>query len=159
MQQLQDFLVSDVVSDTKCVAPRSTTLEAHHQQKIATFQAEKESLDKLEGELAALEERAPEAAPYSDEARQLADQMEALRSRIERLRADKDRLNYFLDVGDMLFQYYDAQETLASGIPSAEPEMVTMRMPANSVLSYLQRMPCRRRGPRHRPKRKTRPAP
>jgi len=138
MQQLQDFLVSDVVPDTKCVAPRSTTLEAHHQSKIATFHTEKQSLDLLGEELSTLEERAPDAAPFSDEARQLADQIEALRGRIERLRADKDRLNYFLDVGDMLFQYYDAQETLATGSPSStERDVVTMRMPANSVLSYF----------------------
>ena len=137
MQQLQDFLVSDVVSDTKCAAPRSTTLEAHHQQKVAAFQTEKQSLDLLEEELAALEEKAPGAPPFSDEARQLADQIEALRSRIVRLRSDKDRLNYFLDVGDMLFQYYDAQDTLAVGGSSDEAEVVNMRMPANSVLSYF----------------------
>jgi hypothetical protein len=137
MQQLQDFLVSDVVSDTKYVAPRSTTLEAHHQQKVASFQTEKQSLDFLTEELAALEEKAPDAPPFSDEARQLADQIDALRKRIERLRSDKDRLNYFLDVGDMLFQYYDAQDTLAISGSSEDSEMVTMRMPANSVLSYF----------------------
>ena len=129
--------MSDVVSDTKCAAPRSTTLEAHHQQKVAAFQTEKQSLDLLQEELAALEEKAPDAPPFSDEARQLADQIEAIRKRIERLRSDKDRLNYFLDVGDMLFQYYDAQDTLAIGGSSDEAEVVNMRMPANSVLSYF----------------------
>ena len=137
MQQLQDFLVSDVVPDTKVIAPRSTTLEAHHQQKIAAFQTEKQSLETLSEHLEELEAKVPDAAPFSDEARQLADQIEAIRKRIERLRGDKDRLNYFLDVGDMLFQYYDAQETLASGISTDEGSMNTMRMPVNSVLSYF----------------------
>jgi len=136
MQELQDFLVSDVVSDSKPVLSKSTTLEAHHQQKILAFQNEKDRLVILKVELEELEGRLPEAAPFSDEARQLTDQIEALRARIGRLRADKDRLNYFLDVGDMLFQYYDAQETLASGI-SNDAETAPIRLPSNSVLSYF----------------------
>jgi predicted nucleic acid-binding Zn-ribbon protein len=136
-QELQDFLVSDVFADTKTIAPRSTTLEAHHNQKMAEFQHGKQTVAALESELATLEARAavlPESAAFSDEARQLFDLIESVRARIERLRADKDRLDYFLDVGDMLFQYYDAQDTLASG--SADVA-VPMRMPANSVLSYF----------------------
>jgi predicted nucleic acid-binding Zn-ribbon protein len=136
MQELQDFLVSDMMADSKPILSKSTTLEAHHQQKIAAFQSEKGMLVSLEADLEELEGRLPEAAPFSDEARQLADQIEALRVRIGRLRADKDRLNYFLDVGDMLFQYYDAQETLASGV-SNDAETAPMRMPSNSVLSYF----------------------
>ena len=93
-------------------------------------------------EAEALEERLPDSAPFSDEARQLTDQLEALKVRIERLRGDKDRLNYFLDVGDMLFQYYDAQETLASGsLASEKVATAPMRMPANSVLSYFTEEP------------------
>ena len=128
--------MSDMIADSKPVLSKSTTLEAHHQQKIVAFQNEKEMLVSLEADLEELEGRLPEAAPFSDEARQLADQIEALRARIGRLRADKDRLNYFLDVGDMLFQYYDAQETLASGV-SNDAETAPMRMPSNSVLSYF----------------------
>jgi predicted nucleic acid-binding Zn-ribbon protein len=142
MQDLQSFLVSDVVPDIKPTAPKSTTLEAHHQQKMAAFQSEKQSLEDLEMEAEALEERLPDSAPFSDEARQLTDQLEALKVRIERLRGDKDRLNYFLDVGDMLFQYYDAQETLASGsLASEKVATAPMRMPANSVLSYFTEEP------------------
>jgi len=138
MQELQDFLVSDVVTETKPVLSKSTTLEAHHQKKILSFQTDKQTLVTLEIALEEMEGRLPEAAPFSDEARQLTDQIEALHSRIGRLRADKDRLNYFLDVGDMLFQYYDAQETLASGISAAGAEVnAPMRLPANSVLSYF----------------------
>lgn len=128
--------MSDMMADSKPVLSKSTTLEAHHQQKIVAFQNEKGMLISLETDLEELEGRLPEAAPFSDEARQLADQIEMLRARIGRLRADKDRLNYFLDVGDMLFQYYDAQETLASGV-SNDAETAPMRMPSNSVLSYF----------------------
>jgi predicted nucleic acid-binding Zn-ribbon protein len=136
---IRDVLISDTIADIKLrPANRATTLEAYHQQKMKEFISSRQSLSELKGELSALEERLdalPESAAFSDEWRQLSDSTEDLRRKIKGIQADDARLNYFLDVGDTLFQYFDAQEALAIGSPSVATAPI--RMPTNSVLSYF----------------------
>ena len=135
---IRDVLISDTIADSR-VRPviRATTLEAYHQQKMKDFTATTQTLGDLEAELAALEEKVdalPESAAFSDEWRQLSDSIEETRKRITAIKTDEKRLDYFLDVGDMLFQYFDAQASIATGTVAAA---VPMRMPTNSVLSYF----------------------
>jgi predicted nucleic acid-binding Zn-ribbon protein len=131
---IREVLTSDTISDTKV---RATTLEAYHQQKMKEFVDAKQTVSSLAGELEVLEAKLdglPESAAFSDEWRQLSDAVEEIRTKIKTIKSDKHRLDYFLDVGEMLFQYYDAQESLAKGTVAAN---VPMRMPTNSVLSYF----------------------
>jgi len=136
---IRDVLLSDIIPDSKSRPPvRVTTLEAHHQQKMKEFIDVKKSLASQETELTALEEKLntmPDSSVFSDEWRQLSDTIEELRKKIRAIKADDDRIDYFLDVGNMLFQYFDAHESLAKGydVNAATP----MRMPTNSVLSYF----------------------
>lgn len=96
-------------------------------ENLTTLHAEQESLESLIADL-------PDSAQFSDEWRQLSDRVEDVRKKIRSIEADDSRLNYFLDVGDMLFQYYDAQDSLAKGtVVSIAP----VRLPSNSVLSYF----------------------
>jgi len=136
---IRDVLISDTISDARIrPAIRATTLEAYHQHKMKEFVSSRQSINDLKGELTVLEDRLealPESAAFSDEWRQLSDSVEELRKKIKEIQADDARLNYFLDVGDTLFQYFDAQEALAVGSPSVA--MSPMRMPTNSVLSYF----------------------
>lgn len=137
---IRDVLMSDTIPDMKArPVVRATTLEAYHQQKMKEFSNTKQSLGDLQAEIADLEEKLdllPESATFSDEWRQLSDSIEEIRKKIKDIQSDKQRLDYFLDVGDMLFQYFDAQETLAAGsIPTVAA--TPMRMPTNSVLSYF----------------------
>jgi hypothetical protein len=115
---------------------KATTLEAHHQQKMREFTDEHASVGELKAELAKAEARLDEVALFSDEWRQVSDIITAINKQIIDLDSDRRRLDYFLDVGDMLFQYYDAQNALAKG-ESKPKSSVPMRMPANSVLSYF----------------------
>jgi hypothetical protein len=134
---IRDVLVSDTVHEEKTI--RASTLEAYHQQKLRQFGAEKTSAAQLKKELSSLEsklENLPESAAFTDEWRQLSDSIEEIRKRLVAIQSDDNRLNYFLDVGDMLFQYFDAQESLATGSPNYIPK-TAMRMPTNSVLSYF----------------------
>lgn len=128
----------DYISEKKEVITKPTTLEAHHQQKMREFESESSSLETLEENLLALEDRLETVAIFSDDWRVLSDQVEGLRKKIADIKADRGRLDYFLDVGDLLFQYYDAQEGLAKGSLRVEP--ATFRAPTmltNSVLSYF----------------------
>lgn len=135
-KSLDSVLVRDVIIEHRTPVAKPTTLEAHHQQKMREFTDQKAAIGELKAELAAAEERLEEASLFSDEWRQLSDTVESIRRRISDLESDKQRLDYFLDVGDMLFQYYDAQEALAKGASRPKPT-APVRMPANSVLSYF----------------------
>jgi hypothetical protein len=136
---IRDVLTSDKIPEPKAIVSRPTTLEAYHQQKLRAFADSKDQVGALEEELndvrAALASM-PVSAILSDEWKQLSDSAEDLQRRIAAIRADDHRLDYFLDVGDMLFQYYEAQDAVARGAPvAAKP--VASRLPANSVLSYF----------------------
>ena len=137
---IRDVLVSDMITDGKARPPiRATTLEAYHQQKMKEFATTSHSVLNLEAELFDLEEKLdllPDSSAFSDEWRQLSDSIEERRKKINDIVSDKQRLDYFLDVGGMLFQYFDAQESLAKGdTPEIAPTPI--RMPTNSVLSYF----------------------
>jgi len=136
---IRDVLISDTISESKGkLQARATTLEAHHQNKMKEFTETKHNLANLQSTLSDLEakiDNMPYSAMFSDEWRQLSDQAEVTRSQIKSILADDKRLDYFLNVGDMLFQYFDAHETLAKGEESTAK--TAMRMPTNSVLSYF----------------------
>jgi len=139
---LNHILVSDYVSDKREGISKPTTLEAHHHQKMREFESETNSIQELEAELAAVEERLETVPLFSDDWRILSDQMESIRKKIREIETDSKRLDYFLDVGDLLFQYYDAQAGLAKG--SLRPEATVTRAPTmltNSVLSYFAAAP------------------
>lgn len=99
------------------------------------FQEAGQGIKVLESELMGLREQLANLAdPDGDEGRLLTERIEVLRRRIATLQSDDQRLEYFLNVGDLLFQYFDAQESLAAG---AEVPTAAIRTPVNSVLSYF----------------------
>jgi hypothetical protein len=137
-RSLNKVLVSDIIVEPKAgmAASKAATLEAHHQRKMTAFESEKEEVVRLRTDLADVELRLEEAEVGSDEWQTLSDTVTALRAQIAMIESDDRRLDYFLDVGDMLFQYYEAQESLARG--DIQPAMrMPKRMPANSVMSYF----------------------
>ena len=137
MTSIRDVLVSEHVLDSKPTTTAPTTLEAHHQLKLREFRDMKESLPDLQADLAEAEAAVMAAPPLSDEARVLTDRVEIMRKRIEAIRTDKDSIDYYLNVGNMLFQYYEAQNSVAQGSMRPSMSSTPMRMPANSVLSYF----------------------
>jgi hypothetical protein len=140
---IRDVLISEEITEKtrpakQKAAARLTTLEAHHQKKMQEFTEEQLKKDALHEQLDEMYARLGDVAEESDEWRQIKDDAERLQAQIVELENDEKRLNYFLDVGDMLFQYFDAQESLAAGgaMPSAS---VPVHMPANSIMSYFMK--------------------
>jgi predicted nucleic acid-binding Zn-ribbon protein len=134
---LKQVLVGETIPESRSAAAKPTTLEAHHRAKMREFESAREGIATLEEELAEAEAQLDEitaTAMFSDEWRVLTERVEALRGHIKKLANDEGRLDYFLEVGDMLFQYYDAQDSIAHG---AVIRKGAGRMPANSVLSYF----------------------
>jgi predicted nucleic acid-binding Zn-ribbon protein len=121
-----------------------TTLEGFHNDKIRKFKDQKESLPALREELAALVEKLelwPMELRFTDEHKESIEKETELKSRIADVEADKDMMNYYLNVGDILFGYYDTQQRIATGDNSIQNESNKIRTPANSVLSYFKTSP------------------
>jgi hypothetical protein len=136
-RSLNKVLVSDIIVESKGgTVTKAATLEAHHQQKMREFDSEKVEVERLRAELAEAEERLAAVGSDTDEWRTLSDTVAALQNQISAIESDDRRLDYFLDVGDMLFQYYEAQESLARG-DIRPASRIPKRMPANSVMSYF----------------------
>jgi predicted nucleic acid-binding Zn-ribbon protein len=138
MSSIRDVLVSDRIEEKKGKsAVKATTLEAYHQNKMKEFVVAKQSVEDIQQEVDEIEQKMsglPESVAFGDEMRLLSELAEEKRRLIQTIQTDEQRLNYFLDVGDMLFQYFDAQDSLSKGNDIA---VKTMRMPTNSVLSYF----------------------
>ncbi len=137
---IRDVLISEEITEktksSKQKAARLTTLEAHHQKKMQEFTDERQCIDTMKSRLIMLQQQMEDIEEDSDDWRQLRDDAEQLQSQITSLEVDEKRLNYFLDVGDMLFQYFDAQESVASG-SAVQKISAPMHMPSNSILSYF----------------------
>lgn len=122
-------------------ADKLTTLEGFHNSKVRRFQDLKESLPTLKKDLAALRERLASwkvELRFSDEHKECLERETDLSKQIAAIESDKDFLNYYLNVGDILFGYYDTQQRIAFGDNSFQAESNKLRTPANSVLSYFK---------------------
>jgi len=113
---------------------KPTTLEAYHKQKLKGFKDKKDEVATLRSQLETLVKTREGLTQLSDEWRQLTDEIDSLSKEIERTDHDESRIDYFLSVGPMIFDYYDAQESVASG---TNVNSSVSRMPSNSVLSYF----------------------
>lgn len=121
-----------------------TTLEGFHNDKIRKFREQKESLPDLKMELDALVDKLeawPMALRFTDEHKEAIEKETELKGRIADVEADKDMMNYFLNVGDILFGHYDTQQRIATGDNTMQNESNRIRTPANSVLSYFKTAP------------------
>lgn len=125
----------------ECQQDKLTTLEGFHNDKMRRFKDLKESLPLLKKELADLSDKLanwPSQFYFTDEHKDSIEKETELRNRISDVESDKDMMNYYLNVGDILFGHYDTQQRIATGDNSIQNESNRIRTPANSVLSYFK---------------------
>ena len=118
-----------------------TTLEGYHNDKVRRFCDTKETLPELKRELSDLRDELagwPIELRFNDEHKESLEKEEELVKRIADIESDKDLLNYFLNVGDIVFGYFDTQQRIAVGDNSIVGESNKVKTPANSVLSYFK---------------------
>jgi predicted nucleic acid-binding Zn-ribbon protein len=118
-----------------------TTLEGFHNVRIKKFRELKESLPSLKNELTALQRRLlewPIELRFSEEHKECLERETDLNKIIKNVGSDKDLMNYYLNVGDILFGYFDTQQRIAVGDNTFQAESNKLRTPANSVLSYFK---------------------
>jgi len=118
-----------------------TTLEGFHNDKVKKFCDLKESLPDLKQQLGDLRYELagwPIEKRFNDEHKAALELEDDIVKRISDIETDKDLMNYYLNVGDILFGYYDTQQRIATGDNSIAKESNKVRTPANSVLSYFK---------------------
>jgi predicted nucleic acid-binding Zn-ribbon protein len=122
------------------VTDMPTTLEAFHTEKMRTMNEKRAQITGLEKKIAEKEAQidAFTGALHADEYKVLVEDLQDLEQQVVRLQKDDERLDYFLQVGNILFNYYDSQEKIASGhhVSSKKPAS-KLRTPQNSVLNYF----------------------
>jgi len=120
---------------------KPTTLEGYHIDKIRKFKEQKESLPNLRSELGAIRQRLndwPVQSRFNDEHKDVMERESELAQKIKMIESDEGFLNYYLNVGDILFAHYDTQQRIATGDKSIHQESNRLRTPANSVLAYFK---------------------
>ena len=125
---------------TQEVTDMPTTLEAFHSEKMRTMNDKRAQITGLEKKITEKEAQidAFTGALHADEYKVLVEDLQDLEQQVVRLQKDDERLDYFLQVGNILFNYYDSQEKIASGhhVSSKKPAS-KLRTPQNSVLNYF----------------------
>ena len=126
------------------VTEMPTTLEAFHAEKMRTMNDKRSQVTNLEEKIKDKEAQidAFTGAFHSDEYKVMTEELQDLEQQVVRLQKDDERLDYFLQVGNILFNYYDSQEKIASGhhVTSKKPAS-KLRTPQNSVLNYFSGAP------------------
>ena len=126
------------------VTDMPTTLEAFHSEKMRTMNEKRAQIVHLEKKIEDKEAQidAFTGALHADEYKVMVEDFQDLEQQVVRLQKDDERLDYFLQVGNILFNYYDSQEKIASGhhVTSKKPAS-KLRTPQNSVLNYFSAGP------------------
>jgi ribosomal protein S27AE len=135
-------LPSLIESQNEIQADNLTTLEGFHNDRIRKFNDTRESLPHIKEELCKLRERLagwPIESRFNDEHKEALDLEVELSKQIADIESDKEQMDYYLNVGNILFGYYDTQQRIAKGDSTINSDNVNrLRTPTNSVLSYFK---------------------
>lgn len=129
MSGIDQLLVHTPVS-VKSKKPKvKTTLEAHHNQQLEKLNADKERVPILKKEVEDLEAQLAVLNPMNfDEKQRINDLILSLKKEIAVIESGDKEFNYYLDVGDLLFSYFDPQKEKKAAS--------TKHMPANSIMRF-----------------------
>ena len=120
------------------------TLDAIHNEKIKKFNQEKSNLKKKEMELIILKKNletleSKKQRELSSEKIEkkflLKEKIESLEKHITNIKTNKNDLDYLLDTGNLLFQYYTLTDDIASG--NMKKNSIKKKNDSKSVMEYF----------------------
>ena len=115
-----------------------TTLDALHHHQLDNFSKEKETLSDFEARARLLRNQI-NASTDDIKISRMESELRQVEKRISQFKVNEGVFDYFLSTGDLLFEYYDIQDKIASSsiaapIPVSKP---TKSVPG-SILSFLE---------------------
>ena len=116
-----------------------TTLDALHNHQLDSFSKEKETIEDLKARKGLVQNQIDGSADDIKISR-LEVELRDLDKKINHLSQNKEVFDYFLSTGDLLFQYYDIQDKIASSTPTSQPITSKPQQKAapGSILSFLE---------------------
>ena len=113
-----------------------TTLDTVHQVQLQGMRERQQQIVELEAELATLEEQLQEVADdvvYE----QIEQQAKTLQKEIQKRKGNNEIFDYFLNTGELLYQYYDIQDRINSGAEGSL-RTSTYKSKPGDIMSSLQ---------------------
>jgi hypothetical protein len=99
-----------------------TTLDSIHHSHLDKLTEEIQSIDEIEQSIQQLKDLHKDT--HNDiEKIKIERDIRDLKASLDDIRSKKNLYNYFLDTGNILFDYYDMQEKISKGIESRQPAM------------------------------------
>lgn len=112
-----------------------TTLDSLHQVQMNRLMDKKDNLQVLQDEATRIQTEISSCENIIE--RNLKEnRLREITKELNSIRADKDIYNYFLETGEILYQYYDIQEKIQSGAESLQTTRTFVK--PGSVLAALQ---------------------
>jgi predicted Zn-ribbon and HTH transcriptional regulator len=112
-----------------------TTLDTVHQVQLNAMVEREKQVGELETEIAELEEKLAAADDIQYE--MLEQQIKALQKDVEKRKGGNEVYDYFLNAGELLYQYYDVQERINNGAEGVSKNSMYKSKPGD-ILSSLQ---------------------
>jgi hypothetical protein len=102
------------IKPTKRSNPEArTTLDALHKDHFQTLKEKKEEINSIEQQINELQTQIDNSTDYIKIGRMEKD-IDYLKNQTEQIKGNNHIYNYFLETGDMLFNYYDIQDKIAN---------------------------------------------
>jgi predicted Zn-ribbon and HTH transcriptional regulator len=112
-----------------------TTLDTVHQVQLNAMVEREKQVGDLEGEITELEEKLASADDIQYE--MLEQQIKSLQKEVEKRKGGNEVYDYFLNAGELLYQYYDVQERINNGAEGVSKNSMYKSKPGD-ILSSLQ---------------------
>jgi hypothetical protein len=112
-----------------------TTLDSLHQNQISKLLDKKQSIDDIKQQIEEIQTDINNCVNVI-ERNQKQNRLRELLKEIQSIEDEKDIYNYFLETGDILYQYYDIQEKIQQGVESLFASRPAIK--PGSVMAALQ---------------------
>jgi hypothetical protein len=113
-----------------------TTLDALHTFHIDNIKGKKDTVEKLNSEILALEKLLPQK-DHPLERSDVEERLSSLRGSRTEINSGTELFNYFLNTGEILYKYYDTQEKIQNGVEPVA-RRVGIKAKPGSILAALE---------------------
>ena len=116
-----------------------TTLDALHNHQLESFSKEKDTIEELKARKDLVQNQINNSSDDIKISR-FEVELRDINKKINHLSQNKEVFDYFLSTGDLLFQYYDIQDKIASSSLTSQPITSKPQQKAapGSILSFLE---------------------